>query len=145
MITINARDLYQAFKQVKKSEICKGLPVLNYALMQLTDDGVVFKTIELTDGGKDVTASEPVHYWANGERWETCVIMVHVVETHPNGYRGVTSKRKLYPFLDYLRVMAEFGETLQISFDPNIQILTINSGNSKSEFKCLDALEFPPC
>ena len=143
MITIPAKDLYNAAKNVKQTEI-QPLPILNHARLSLTDDGLKITTARLTDEGIK-SKTDGAHFWGNGERWETCVPMVHMVECTPNGYRGATSKRKFYPFLDWLRVMAEFKETLEMEFNPSVQILTIRAGGSRTEFKCIDAQEFPPC
>ena len=142
MIVISARELYEAAKAVKQTEI-QPLPILNHARIRLTDEGLKITTARLTDEGFKAE-TDGAHFWGNGERWETCVPMVRIVNTYPNGsYRP--QKRKFYPFLDWLRVMAEFKETLELEFDPQVQILTIRAGNSRTEFKCIDAQEFPPC
>lgn len=143
MIQISARELYEAAKNVKQTEI-QPLPILNHARIRLTDDGLKITTARLTDDGLKAE-TDGAHFWGNGERWETCVPMVHKVETTPHGYRGAKQVRKLYPFLDWLKVMAEYRETLEIDFDPKVQIITIRAGASRTQFKCINAMEFPPC
>lgn len=49
----------------------------------------------------------------------------------------------LGPLTDWLRVTAEYDALLILTFDPRVQILTIQAGNTRAEFKCIDAAEFP--
>lgn len=140
MIEISAKQLYEAFRAVKHTE-WSTLPALNYALITLTDDGLTCTTCTLANNekGKDIKKSDPVRYYANGERWQTCVPLITKTQDRARNWH------KFYPFLDWLRVMAEYRETLTIAFDPAVQILTVRAGSSTTEFKCLDACEFPPC
>jgi len=71
--------------------------------------------------------------------------MVCKVETTPNGYRGHKTTRKFYPFMDWLKVMADYKELLVIEHDKRTESLTIKAGSSRTTFKCLDAQEFPAC
>jgi hypothetical protein len=148
MITIQATDLYKAANQVKRTEFWKTLPVLNHALLQLTDEGLKITTYAFlpADKGsektkKDVKTSDPVRYWGNGERWSTCVPMVNSV-TNDLGYHR-KSTHKYHPFIDWLKVAAEYKDTLELEFVEQIQTLRIKSGKTITEFKCLDAQEFP--
>lgn len=135
-IQIKATDLYKAVKAVKRTEYSR-LPVLNHARIRLTDEGMKITT---TDLEKPLT--ETVHFWGNGERWETCVPMINRIKSGP--YRDERI-HKYYPFADSLKVAAEYRETLELEFIEKIQLLRIKAGTSITEFKCIDAQEFPPC
>ena len=139
MIQVQAKELYKAVKAVKLTTVNR-LPVLNHCLLFLTDHGMMVMTAQLTtDGCKGNFETCP--YWGNGERWQTCVPMVKHYFPYVPGKD--TSKRKAYPFLDYLKIMTDYRETLQLEFEQETQYLTIKAGNSTSVFKCLDAQEFP--
>ncbi len=132
MIESIPENLYLAIKKVKRITP-HPLPILNYALIQI-DDGLI--TISTTDLDKPLTATAGCR--SNGEKWDTCAPML--VITHDRAGH----KHKYYPLVDYLKVLSEYETLMTLSFNPNIQILTIFSGNSTAKFNCLPANEFPP-
>jgi DNA polymerase III sliding clamp (beta) subunit (PCNA family) len=136
-IKIQATELYKAVKAVKRTEFSPTLLILNHARIRLTDEGMKITTTDL-----EKSLTETVHFWGNGDRWETCVPMIN--KTKSGDYRH-EKIHKFYPFLDWLKVAAEYKETLELEFVENIQLLKIKAGASRTEFKCIDAQEFPPC
>lgn len=137
---ILAKNLYKAVKAVKRTEI-HSMPIINTVRLSFEEGQCKVTTVELTDSGFKA-ATETAPSIMNSE-WAACLTMVHKVEVHPNGrYKG--TKQKFYPFLDYLKIMAEYDEVLEMDFDPTIQTVTIKAGSSRSTFKCIDAQEFPP-
>ena len=76
------------------------------------------------------------------EEWSTYVPMQSEIDVS-NTYRPVW--HKVYPFMDFVEVCAEYEDVLELTFNPQIQILTIKVQGERSitEFKCIDAQEFP--
>jgi hypothetical protein len=135
MLSIRAEDLYKAVKKIKRT-VPAPLPILNHALIQVSPGAVSVHTSELTDDGiKTVSESTEA---ITGESWETCIPMIVIVKERSG------SKHKYYPFYDWLRVMAEYKEQINIRFEPAIQTVFISGENSKTMFRCMDAHEFPP-
>lgn len=138
-IMVDPKDLYSAVKAVKRTEI-HTLPAVNHVLIRVTATGLRVATTDLNNFKvKDIL------FWGRGERWETCAPMVHKKESfnQDSAHVNIGVMRKFYPFIDYLRVMAE-EEFIFLQFDPSLQLLTISTETSKATFKCLDAKEFPP-
>jgi DNA polymerase III sliding clamp (beta) subunit (PCNA family) len=141
MNTVLAENLYKSLKEVKRTTI-HSLPVLNHAKLEFSNGELLVTT---TDLEKPITAKCAARVESE---WSTCVPMVHkceVITGYTCGRGEITAKHKLYPFLDYIKVMAEYKEVLELEFLPDIQILVIHCGKSRSEFKCIDAMEFPAC
>lgn len=135
-----AENLYKALKQVKRTKI-HPLPVLNHAKLEFSNGEL---TITTTDLDEPITVKCPCIL---NEEWSTCVLMVHKCDVVIGYYAGYgtakTANHKLYPFLDYIKVMAEDKAVLGFEFIENTETMIITSGRSRTEFKCLDALEFP--
>jgi DNA polymerase III sliding clamp (beta) subunit (PCNA family) len=132
---ILAENLFKSLKEVKRTKI-HSLPVLNYALLDFSNGELHITTTDLED---TITVKCPCRL---DEEFSTCVLMVHKVnDLYPNG--RIKASYKYYPFLDYIKVMAEDNAVLEFTFNPDVQILAIKSGRSTTEFKCLDAMEFP--
>lgn len=144
MTTILAENLYKAVKSVKRTTP-HSFPVLNCALFKV-DDGRV--TVTTTDLEKPLTDSAVCRQ--EEPSWSTCVPMINVIKNKVGyNYGAKECKHKYYPFLDYVKVMAESKEVLEVTLDPSTQILTITTGKfspmkSRTEFKCIDSQEFPP-
>jgi len=139
MIQILAENLYKAVKAVKITEVSH-LPVLNHARLKI-DESTGYLTVTTTDLERPQTEKVSCRWDAP---FETCVPMVHKCETNPNGC-GETTTRKFYPFLDWLKVMAEYKEVLTMTLDEKTQITTVKAGNTRATFKCMDAGDYPPC
>jgi hypothetical protein len=141
MITVLAENLYKAAKEVKVTTSGQ-FPVLNYARLSAENGAVILTTAQLTNDGfkaKRATCSARVN-----EEFSTCFPMYNKVTWDERGQkRQVTT----HPFLDWLRVMAEYKEVLTLALDPVCQIVTVTTrdGKSTTAWKCLDAQEFPPC
>lgn len=133
-VRVLTENLYKAVKAVKRTEL-SSLPVLNYAWLRTENGNLSISTHDLE---KPITERCAARV---NKDFSTCILMVHKCEVWDN---GKDRKLKFYPFLDYLKVMAEQEAVLDLFFDPALQILTIKAGTSKTEFKCLDAQEFPP-
>lgn len=139
MNKVLSENLYKALKEVKITKIYQSLPILNYARLEFKDGWLIVTTSDLenTYTAKCSCIME--------EEYSTCVPMVHEI----TGYFTVNSRkkstRKFYPFLDFLKVCAEYKDVLELSFNPKVQILTVKVQGERSitEFKCLDAVEFP--
>lgn len=130
-----AENLYKALKEVKCTKV-HSMPVLNHAKLDFSNGEL---TITTTDLENTITVKCTCRL---NEEWSTCVPMVNIYkELYPN--KSVKKSYKYYPFIDYIKVMAEDKAVLDFIFNPNVQILTIKSGRSTTEFKCLDAMEFP--
>ena len=138
MNTVLAENLYQAIKSVKQTEF-SSLPVLNHVKIEFKEGWLhVTKTdLENTLQAKCAARVE--------QEFSTCVPMIVKVSYYDTSKKSAPKvTRKYYPFLDYLRVMAEYKEVLEIEFIENIQTLVIYCGKSKTEFRCIDSSEFPP-
>jgi len=140
MITVLSKPLYTAIKAVKVTEISP-LPVLNHCLLRTFNGNLTVTTASLTNGG--IKAIKKIVPCRVDQDFETCVLMVHRPPKQFIKGRGWVKYPKFYPFLDYLKVIAECEDVLTLSLNPDIQILTIKAGRSVTEFKCLDAQEFP--
>ena len=130
---------YYACKQVKITSL-RPLPILNHALLVARDGAVRLSTWDME--------SEPRVSEARARTDDVIVTGVPMyckAENRPNGYRSKPHVITTHPFLDWLKVMAECdkSEQLFLSFDPMTQTLTIRTTTSRTEFKCLDAGEFP--
>jgi hypothetical protein len=141
MNTVLAENLYKSLKAVKRTTI-HSLPVLNYAKLEFSNGELLVTT---TDLEKPITAKCAARVESE---WSTCIPMVNKwTDKHWDKFkeRWVTESHKYYPFHDFVKVMAEYQEVLELEFLPDVQILVIHCGKSRSEFKCLDAMEFPAC
>lgn len=135
-------NLYKAVKQVKVSKLQK-FPILNHALLE-TKDGRLRITTWDFETGKQFTAqcAASIH-----QEFAVCVPMIDKKFTD-NGYQNTGHWRTFHPFLDFCKVASEvFEYAISLTYDPNFDILTIKSSfdanKSKTEFKCIDASEFP--
>lgn len=141
MNKVLAVNLYKTLKEVKRTKM-SSLPILNHAKMQFTNGELIVTSTDLE------TALQAKCPAIMNEEWETCVNMVHKIETghDENGYtHKIGNTYKYYPFLDFVKLHAEYQDVLELTFNPEIQMMTIKvqGERSTSEFKCMDALEFP--
>ena len=135
MNRVLATNLYKSLKEVKRTKI-HSLPVLNYAKLEFTNGELI---ITSTDLEKPLQSKCPS---IMEEEWSTCVPMQTKIDVS-NTYRPVY--HKVYPFMDFVKVCAEYEDVLELTFNPQIQVLTIKIRGERSitEFKCIDAEEFP--
>jgi hypothetical protein len=135
MNRVRAKNLLNALKEVKITKISK-TPILNHARLQFEDGYLVMTS---TDMGEVYQAKCPA---IMDEEWATCVPMQNKIDISPT-YRP--QWKKVYPFMDFVAVCAEYDDVLELTFEPTIQILTIKvqGERSTSEFKCLHVREFP--
>ena len=141
MSTPNAVLAENLFRAVKEVKITKGspLPILNHARLTVKDGQI---TITTTDLEKVYKASARAR---TEDPFETCIPMYLKTTCHPGGYGKGSKTITTHPFFDWCKVMATCGYgILALEFNPSVQILTIRAENSRTEFKCLDAREFPP-
>jgi DNA polymerase III sliding clamp (beta) subunit (PCNA family) len=144
MNRVLAENLYKALKEVKRTKT-HTLPILNHAKLEFTNGELI---ITSTDLEKSLQSKCPS---IMEEEWTTCVPMVHEVETQhdKNGnaryYYDKGHIFKYYPFLDFVKVCAEYKDVLEFTFNPQTQTVTIKiqGERSNTEFKCMDAQEFP--
>jgi len=130
-----AENLFAAVKEVKITKK-SSFPILNHARMTVRDNEITLTTTDLENVriGKCRARTE--------EPFETCVPMYLHTQCfiQGKGYKPITT----HPFFDWCKVMNQCGyNILALNFDPRTQILTITTSNSRTEFKCLDAQEFP--
>ena len=129
MTTVLCTNLFEAARKVKRTlpKNLKSLPVLSCIHLYHHDGNLGLTT---TDLEKPLTEYVPARI--DGDEWETCVGMK--------------------PFLDWLRVTVVsskeirqgVSDQINLTLDASTQILKIKAGNTRAEFKCIDALEFPP-
>lgn len=140
MITAKAADIYTALKELK--DIFRAgngsLPVLEFVLLEIRGKKGVLRATNLDE----YRVSEFPLIFGGDEDWATCVPMKTVVFEKKG--RKVVSRRTYYPFLDLMSVLAKYKEVVRMEFDEGCQLVSITVGRSKSTFKCLDAVEFPP-
>lgn len=142
MNRVLATNLYKALKEIKQTQIHKTLPVLNYAKLEFTDGELVITSTNLEEF--KVSKCPAIM----NDEWSTCVLMVNnYTWWEPRLYSWSKEHHcKGYPFLEFVKLHAEYEDVLELTFNPNIQILTVKVQGERSvtEFKCLDAQEFPP-
>lgn len=133
-----SEKLYKALKEVKITKI-HSLPVLNHAKLEFFNGELTITTSDL-----DNYYTVKVPCIVNRE-FSTCVPMVHNYEKYSPYHSRVHHTCKAYPFMDFIRVCAEYKDVLEFEFNPQIQVLTIKVQGERSvtEFKCIDAMEFP--
>lgn len=125
-----ATNLYQAAKLTyipasKMNKEAKQLPIMHHARLRVKNGVVEITTIDTT-----------------GETWEL------VTETAPartdEEFETLVPMR---PLRDWLGVTAKYKSVLVLSLDTRTQTLTVKEESelapSRTEFKCIDALEFP--
>lgn len=145
MNRVLATNLYKALKEVKQTQISETLPVLNHAYLKFADGELMLATTDLKDHKVSHCPS------IMNDEWSTCVLMVHKVETShdaegkPLKGRFDTRSYKYYPFLDFVKLHAEYEDVLALDFNPQTQILTIKVERERctAEFKCMSSEEFP--
>ena len=127
MFRILASNAYKAAKTVYRpiSKVSKTLPILAHVLIRPHAGAVAFTTHDLVEPLTETSTA----LW-NGEPFETCVPM-----------------RALKDFLGVMKQNKD--EVLTFVFDPHIMRLIVTTDphdgmKSRTEFKCLDANEFPP-
>jgi hypothetical protein len=138
MNRILSENLYKALKQVKQTKIHKTLHFMNFEKLE-------FSNGELTITTLDADTFEPSQVKCScimEEEWSTCVPMQKKIDVSDTR-RPVW--HKVYPFMDFIKVVAEYKDVLEFTFDPKIQTLKIKIQGERSvtEFKCIDAQEFP--
>lgn len=141
MIQILASELYKAVKAVKTSNY-SSLPVLNHARMRI-DDESGYLTVTTTDLETPRTAKASCRW---DDVLDVCVPMI-VKTKNKVGYNrnAKVTTHTYYPFVDWLKVMAEYKELLTIELDQKTMTLKASTKNSRTYFKCMDAQEFPAC
>lgn len=132
MTTVLVSNIYKAVsKSVKKSDKgYKHLPIA-HTLKISHHDGHLLITPFVMDPHERAMATQPVSARWNGEEWSACV--------------------PARPFVDWLRASQltkeekaqHTSEQIELDLDPSTQILKIKAGNTRTEFKCIDAQEFP--
>lgn len=132
MITVLASNAYKAAYKVRKAATpVKTLPVSSHILIRTHEGRVQFIPFRFEERAEH---AEAVPARIEGEEFATCV--------------------PARPFVDWLRATQEkptrkdphaYNDQIRLTFNPQIQILTILTHTTRAEFKCIDALEFPPC
>ena len=137
MNKVLSENLYKALKEVKQTKISKYVPVYNHAKLEFTNGELLITTIN-----PETKESSQVRCpCILEEEFSTCVPMQSKIDVS-NTYRPVW--HKVYPFMDFVKVCAEYKDVLEFTFNPQIQTLTIKVQGERSytEFKCIDAQEF---
>ena len=142
MTTVLCTNAYKAAKEVKITKPGK-FPVLNCALLTTEPGYLIITTAELTDDGiKAKSARIPARVT---DEISTCVPMYNKTECYPMGARSKKHTITTHPFIDWLAVTASpKDDQIDLTLDATTQILKIRAGNTRTEFKCIDAQEFPP-
>lgn len=117
MNRILTTTLLQAVKEVYTRYNSKTLPVLNYVLIQEQEGRLMLASTDLTTFNT-AHASAIIE-----DAFTTCVPMK--------------------PLRDWLAVTAKYTEIIELSFEARTQTLRIKADNTRAEFKCIDAQEFP--
>jgi len=126
-----ARAVYSPASRLPKH--LKTLPVLSHMKLY-THEGRVALTQMVWDEKKQELIPHTEHISARIDTaFETCV--------------------PAKPFMDWLRATlpdkhdkaVHASEQIELTLDTMTQRLKIKAGNTRAEFKCLDALEFPLC
>lgn len=128
MIVILSTTAYNAARKVKQArKQTYGLPVLDCIHLYHHEGRFGMTTTNL-----DKPLTEYIPCLWHGETWETCV--------------------PARPFIDWLKATQpnkedkayHRSERMELDFCPITQTLKITAGNTRAEFKCIDAQEFPP-
>lgn len=129
MTTVICENLYKAtYKARKASNPVKSLPVTSH-LKIMTHDGHVVVT--------------PFDFDVQYRRENAQAIPARI----DTDFETCVPSR---PFVDWLRVTQDTKnkegnhDHIHFKFDPYVQILTVTAGNTRAQFKCIDAQEFPP-
>ena len=134
MITVLATNAYKAaYKAVKASTPAKSIPVSSHILIYVNSDNRLTFVPFRFDERAEHTETIPAR--VDGVDFAACV--------------------PAKPFRDWLHATQEkqpkrgIGRgdcnQIQLTFDPECQRLHIKAGNTRAEFCCIDAREFPPC
>ena len=120
MLRIFTQDAWRAMKNayIPKGKQVKGLPVGQCAYIHPCTDGISFAMTNL----EDLTVENARAKW-EGEMFHTCV--------------------PARPFKDWLSVTRKFTEVITLELDKEREALIVHADNTRAEFKCLNALEFP--
>lgn len=136
MTTVLATNLYKAARKVKPVGRA-AYPIL--ACIRLSHhEG----RLQLTTWHPDAPQIEYVSARTDSDLFETCVparaftdwlyvTQVKQIKTPKNGK------------ISDAQYHAWQSDKIELTFDPKLQILKIRAGNTRAEFKCIDALEFP--
>jgi len=141
---VYAPALFEALKpitgiQKKKSS----LPVLNHCLLEF-GESLKFYCTNLEDN-----YSSEIIYNSKGDKFSTCVPTFwhgEVIKGYASGGHAIYGEKTLRPFLDYIKLLAQNKEWFIVEFDSKTQTLKVLSGaklESRAQFKCMDAQEFP--
>lgn len=138
MTTVLASNLYVAARNAKKqSEPVKTLPVSTHLLIG-TRDGRMFVTPFCWQERTEKTQFVPARV---DDDFETCVPARAFVDwlsvTRVKQPKKIT-RRNGYKQTEWV------NDQIILTLDPQCQILHIQAGNTRAEFKCIDAEEFPP-
>jgi hypothetical protein len=148
MTTVLATNAYKAAKEVKITKPSP-LPVLNHALLTTEAGWLVITTAEMTDDG--IKAKRAKIAARVTDEFSTCVPMYHKViwDEFERGRGQVKHTITTHPFLDWLAVThnprKDAPDQIDLTLDEKTQTLKIKAGNTRAEFKCIDAQEFPAC
>ncbi len=138
MITVLVSELYKAASTARKvAKPIKTLPVTNTLRVKIHDHHMLITPFVFGTQHERALLTEAIQARVEGEEWETCI----------------PSK----PFIDWLRASLPTKEEkkggdqyhkyeveqLNFTFDPSTQTVTIKAGNTRAQFKCIDAQEFP--
>lgn len=130
---ILAVNLYNALKEVKYTKM-HSLPILNHVLLDFSNGELHLTTTDLE------TKKESTAPCRMNEEFKVCINMITKCDVS-NTYKP--HWKKFYPFLDYIKLLAEWEEVLDFEYQENICTLVITHGRTRTEFKCMDAREFP--
>jgi len=135
MNTVLSVDLYNALKKVKITKISK-IPVLNHVHLEFINGELLLTSTDLENTKKSKCPC------CIEEEWSTCLPMQSKIDVSTT-YKPVW--HKVYTFMDFVEVCAEYKDILEFTFEPKIQTVTIKVRGERntSTFKCIDSLEFP--
>ena len=126
MTTVLCTNAYKAASKARKSaDKVNSLPITSTMLIRVHDHHLLFTPFAWEERAEK---TEAIPARVDGDEWATCV--------------------PAKPFTDWLRVtqVKKWEEDqINLELDPQTQILKIRAGNTRAEFKYIDAQEFPPC
>ena len=122
-ITVRGSFLLKALRKIAPTILAtdaskKTLPILSHFLMEVTDGGLKLSSCNMVE----TSTAEAGGIGINGQPWAVCP-----------PYEA---------FKEWVGIMR--GDTLTLSFIAGGRVLYVGAGRSKTEWKCIDAREFPP-
>lgn len=129
MIVVLASKTYKAATAARKASTpVKTLPVTNTLKIKVHDGHMLFIPFAW-EKRAELTKAVPAR--VEDTEWETCI--------------------PAKPFVDWLRASQltpqekkqGVSEQVVFTYDPAVEIVTIKAGNTRAQFKCISAQEFP--